>query len=79
MSEDEFTLLVYPNPSNEVVVIEHPALAGKEFFIYDSAGTLVKQGIATHARTQMDVRMFSHGIYHLITNSGYKTTFSVVH
>jgi hypothetical protein len=79
VSEDEFTLLAYPNPSNEVLVIEHPALAGEEFFIYDSAGALVKQDVATHTRTQMDVRMFSHGIYHLITSSGFKTTFSVVH
>jgi hypothetical protein len=72
------TLLVYPNPCMDILVIEGMSFQGLPYTVYDAAGRIVLHGLAAGARTQIDVHELHAGMYRLALTGGERVTFSVV-
>jgi hypothetical protein len=69
---------LYPNPTADFMTLEHPALSGTTYAIYDMVGQLVMTGEATHTRVTLDIRLLRAGTYRLSTSGGVSASFSVV-
>jgi hypothetical protein len=57
---------VYPNPANDIITIENNALTNNQTMsIYDTRGQLLMQQPVSQAKTNIDISLFSKGIYFL--------------
>ncbi len=57
---------VYPNPANDIITIENNAFAKNQTMsVYDTRGQLLMQQPVFQAKTNLDISLFSKGIYFL--------------
>jgi hypothetical protein len=78
MQVDEQTSLkpvVFPNPAEDFIQIQ--TSKATSYSVYNAVGELMVQLNAQSTQMQIDVRQWSAGIYHVVTESGATTTFMV--
>jgi hypothetical protein len=63
---------IYPNPANESFTIQSDYTAGKEYFLFDISGRILKSGILQN-RTEISITELSKGFYHLKIQDQIKT------
>lgn len=57
---------LYPNPTNEFIILQLENFTNDlSFTLYDVNGKLVAEGIVEASETQIDMRSFARGQYHL--------------
>lgn len=66
-------IVVYPNPADDHIIIEHPIKPGTQLFIYDMSGkpvlaeSIQSEGIVSYKKFQ--ISHLTAGIYHLVVRS----------
>ena len=63
---NESSIVVYPNPANDLLSIESGSLLSTKFRIIDAIGRTVHQGLLTSNKNTLDISAFSKGTYTLI-------------
>jgi hypothetical protein len=58
------TIDIYPNPAKESITIQTDQFTGKNYFLFDNSGRLVKTGILLN-KTELQLNGLAKGFYHL--------------
>jgi hypothetical protein len=66
---NESNITVYPNPANELLIIESGILLNSKFRIIDAIGRTVYQGFLSSSKNSLDISSFSRGTYTLIVEN----------
>jgi hypothetical protein len=66
---NESSISVYPNPANELLIIESGILLNSKFRIIDAIGRTVYQGFLSSSKNSLDISSFSRGTYTLIVEN----------
>jgi hypothetical protein len=66
---NESNVTVYPNPANELLIIESGILLNSKFRIIDAIGRTVYQGFLSSSKNSLDISSFSKGTYTLIVEN----------
>jgi len=72
------SLVLYPNPCSDFLILENTELPGALVSIYDLSGKLIWSEAVVQARHRMDISKLSTGMYRMITDTGYRASFSVL-
>ena len=65
----ESNITVYPNPANELLIIESGILLNSKFRIIDAIGRTVYNGFLSSNKNVLDITSFSKGTYTLIVEN----------
>lgn len=60
---DDYSAVIFPNPTIDVVNINSPEFAGVTFTLQDAAGRIVLIGDLTDATTTLDFSVYATGTY----------------
>jgi choice-of-anchor B domain-containing protein len=65
-SKQEFSFIVFPNPSSEIITIITTLLNEEtKYSITDIEGRIVKNGFINNTQTKVNINDFSSGVYHI--------------
>lgn len=62
-SPDNFSVLLFPNPTSDIITLDINSNENLAYFIYDVLGTLVKSGITRQDQRQINIDDLSDGIF----------------
>jgi hypothetical protein len=70
VAENKETIIrVYPNPANDILIIESETSMNSRFQIIDAIGRTVYSGLLTSSKSILDINAFSRGSYTLIVEN----------
>jgi len=70
VAENKETIIrVYPNPANDILIIESETSMNSRFQIIDAIGRTVYSGLLSSSKSILDINAFSRGSYTLIVEN----------
>ena len=65
----ESDILIYPNPTKNILYIELPYFGTSLMSIYDINGKILYETRTDQANTTLDVQNLPNGVYHILINT----------
>lgn len=59
----DFAMSVFPNPVNDLLIMQVDLLPDMQFTLYDVTGVLIQRGLVLNERTEIDFTIYSPGVY----------------